>query len=104
MGDELAAFAGKCVYLYSSQSSNQLTIVAQRKVDTQLEGLKINVEKVDGMAEENKAVRKAIWEKVGCKPGSYPILLNMATGNGYDLEAIQELIDLEKLPSVCVTE
>ena len=39
----------QCVYLMSGQASQQLVIVAQRKLETQLDGLKIKYVKVDGM-------------------------------------------------------
>lgn len=39
----------QCVYLMSGQASAQLIIVAQRKLETQLDGLKIKYVKVDGM-------------------------------------------------------
>ena len=90
--DALAQYADKLIYLCSAQASQQLIIVAQRKVETQMDGLKLDYVKVDGMIEENKPARAAIWKKVDAKPGTYPIVLNMKTGDfwhGDDLQATQ---------------
>ena len=83
----------QCIYLCSAQASNQLTIVAQRKVETALQGLKVAYTPVDGMEEENKPVRKAIWDKYEAKPGTYPILVDMQTGSAWFGDDLQELID-----------
>ena len=90
--DALAQYADKLIYLCSAQASHQLIIVAQRKVETQLDGLKLDYVKIDGMVEENKPARAAIWKKCDAKPGTYPIVLNMKTGDfwhGDDLQATQ---------------
>ena len=90
--DALAQYADKLLYLCSAQASHQLIIVAQRKVETQLDGLKLDYVKIDGMVEENKPARAAIWKKCDAKPGTYPIVLNMKTGDfwhGDDLQATQ---------------
>ena len=57
-----------------------------------MDGLKLDYVKIDGMVEENKPARAAIWKKVDAKPGTYPIVLNMKTGDfwhGDDLQATQ---------------
>ena len=90
--DALAQYADKLLYLCSAQASHQLIIVAQRKVETQLDGLKLDYVKIDGMVEENKPARAAIWKKCDAKPGTYPIIINMKTGDcwhGDDLQATQ---------------
>ena len=90
--DPLAQYAEQLVYLCSAQASQQLIIVAQRKVETQMDALKLEHVKIDGMVEENKPARAAIWKKVDAKPGTYPIVLNMKTGDfwhGDELQAPQ---------------
>ena len=90
--DALAQYADQLIYLCSAQASSQLIIVAQRKVETQIDALKLEHVKIDGMVEENKPARAAIWKKVDAKPGTYPIVLNMKTGDfwhGDDLQATQ---------------
>ena len=90
--DPLAQYADQLVYLCSAQASSQLIIVAQRKVETQIDALKLEHVKIDGMVEENKPARAAIWKKVDAKPGTYPIVLNMKTGDfwhGDDLQVPQ---------------
>ena len=87
--DALAQYADKLLYLCSAQASHQLIIVAQRKVETQLDGLKLDYVKIDGMVEENKPARAAIWKKVDAKPGTYPIVLNMKTGDFWHGDELQ---------------
>ena len=85
----LDAYADKLVYLCSAQASQQLVIVAQRKVETQLDGLKLAYVSVDGMEPENKEARKAIWEMAEAKPGTYPIVVNMKTGQCWTGDDLQ---------------
>ena len=90
--DALAQYADQLIYLCSAQASSQLIIVAQRKVETQIDALKLEHVKIDGMVEENKPARAAIWKKVDAKPGTYPIVINMKTGDfwhGDELQAPQ---------------
>ncbi|EOD04243.1 hypothetical protein EMIHUDRAFT_453932 [Emiliania huxleyi CCMP1516] len=91
-------YAGKLLYLHSSQSSSQLVIVAQRKLETQLESYSVPFVKIDGMELEKKEVRKAIWEMSDQKPGTYPILVDMVNGKCYagdDLQASQDTGSLQ---------
>merc|ERR1712087_401060 len=97
MKEALEQYHGQCVYLYTSQSSNQLITVAQRKVQTQLDGLKIGYASVDGMDTDKKEVRKAIWDMAGAKPGSYPIIVNMATGKCWQGDSLQMAMDNNEL-------
>lgn len=89
MADPLAQYADKLVYLCSAQASQQLIIVAQRKVETQIDALKLEHVKIDGMLEENKPARAAIWTKCEAKPGTYPIVLNMKTGDYWHGDELQ---------------
>mmetsp|Transcript_7136 Transcript_7136/g.18461 ORF Transcript_7136/g.18461 Transcript_7136/m.18461 type:complete len:116 (+) Transcript_7136:17-364(+) len=95
----LDSFSGKCVLLMSGQSSNQLTIVAQRKIETQLEGLGIEYTKVDGMEPDNKEARAALWAKADAKPGTYPIVFNMQSGKYWYGDDLQVALDDSALGS-----
>merc|ERR1711935_1048544 len=94
--DSLAQYADQLVYLCSAQASSQLIIVAQRKVETQIDALKLEHVKIDGMVEENKPARAAIWKKVDAKPGTYPIVLNMKTGDFWHGDDLQNAIDADE--------
>merc|ERR1712046_266142 len=83
----------QCVYLYSGQASNQLTIVNQRKLETQLDAHKIDYVKLDGMEPANKDARKAIWDKLGVKPGTYPIVIELVTGEFWHGDELQIAMD-----------
>eukprot|EP00320_Phaeocystis_rex_P002639 CAMPEP_0119063322 /NCGR_PEP_ID=MMETSP1178-20130426/6698_1 /TAXON_ID=33656 /ORGANISM="unid sp, Strain CCMP2000" /LENGTH=108 /DNA_ID=CAMNT_0007044687 /DNA_START=31 /DNA_END=357 /DNA_ORIENTATION=- len=96
MADPLAQYADKLLYLCSGQASQQLIIVAQRKVETQMDGLKLEHIKIDGMVEENKPIRAEIWKKCEAKPGTYPIVLNMKTGDHWHGDELQNAIDADE--------
>jgi len=89
----LDQYADKLVYLFSAQPSGQLAIVAQRKVETQMDGLKLDYVKVDGMDPANKEARAAVWAKTEAKPGTYPIVLDMKTGTSWMGDDLQNAID-----------
>ena len=94
--DALAQYADQLIYLCSAQASSQLIIVAQRKVETQIDALKLEHVKIDGMVEENKPARAAIWKKVDAKPGTYPIVINMKTGDFWHGDELQNAIDADE--------
>ena len=48
------------LYLYSSQSSSQLVIVAQRKLETQLESYSVPFVKIDGMGAPGPRLTQAL--------------------------------------------
>ena len=91
----LDAYADKLVYLCSAQASQQLIIVAQRKIETQLEGLKMEYSSVDGMLPENKEARGEIWKLCEAKPGTYPIILNMKTKQFWHGDELQARAPLQ---------
>ena len=101
MADPLAQYADQLIYLCSAQASSQLVIVAQRKVETQIDALRLEHVKIDGMVEENKPARAEIWKKCEAKPGTYPIILNMKTGDFWHGDELQAPSRHARSPRPC---
>jgi hypothetical protein len=89
----LEALNEKVVVLYTPMTRDQLATVATRKIVTQLEGLGVAFEQLDGMGEKNKELRKALWAHAGAKPGTYPILYVGSSRFACTGEDVQALID-----------
>lgn len=82
--------SGKAVLLITSTQNNQIWIVNMRKLETMLDGLGVEFEKVDGADAANKDLRTAMWAASGAR--SYPQLFldgKPAAGNG-TLDDIQD--------------
>jgi len=90
----LDGFAGKCVVMWTSYVSSPLFEVAWRKLETTLEGKRVQFEKLDGAAPDNKAARTALWALSGSR--TYPqVFCDQGDGLKFvgDMDTIQELLD-----------
>ena len=48
---------------------------------------------IDGMLEEHREVRNALWEKAQATPGTYPILYVGTSATAYSADAVQDFAD-----------
>ena len=80
----------KCVVLYTSMPQT-LVEVAQGRLDTVLKGKKIEYEKINGVAEENKAIRDQLFG-ISNERGKYPQIFLRKEDGSYKFVGLWEAV------------
>lgn len=93
--------SGKCIFLLSSLSSDQIQVVNTRRMEDVLTANKVVFEKIDGALPESKEMRDKLFA-VSSMRGKYPQLFIEDNGTLSFVgmwEEVESLVDCNGLPA-----